>query len=516
MRIPPIALILLFVAACTTATAGSFFSGGDGAPVEVEAGPRGAFGELITAPLIPRVQIDAIYGVNASDVETFTNGAGAQATASGGLFVVDSGTDALGSGTLRSARIARYRPGQGMRARWTAKFDAGVASYLSGAGMFTSTDGVWVGYLGTDFGITRRIPGALEIRTLTVTTGATGAGTIAVELDGATTNTTIGGALSTAATCETIAQETYTGWDASCTGSVVTYQSDTPAVLSGAFSFGAGATGAAATGPTQVLAGAANDHTTDFVALTAANIDPLDGTGPSRIVLDPSKLNVWEATIAYLGAGNITVAVMSPRTGRFVPVHTYQYPNANTTPNAGNPTYRVGWFSTSEGSTTSLEVAGASAVAFVEGVRLPFRDPHAASRTALTVSTEVAILSIRNETVFGGIANQREVDPQILTLGVDGIKPAEIRVCLNGTLSGVPAWTDVGFDSSVAVEESNGLTHTGCQLVAALAIEGGSSAAINLAGLDLRLHAGDTLTILGTIVGGAGNDITVALTWQEN
>lgn len=479
-------------------------------------GPIGAFGELVVEELHPRVQIDAVYGIHGTDAQTFTNGTGASAGASSGLFEVDCGTDVGGYGTVRSERLARYRPGQGIRARFTAMFSGGEANYLSGAGMFTSTDALWVGYSGATFGLMRRIPGTAEIRTLTITGGATGSGTIGVELNGVTTNVSIGGALSAAATAETIAQETFTGWTVSATGAVVTFLSQSVAVLAGAFSFSAGTSGATATGPTQVQAGTANDIATGFVAQTSWNIDVCDGTGPSGINLDPSKLNVWQIVLPYLGAGAITFSVMDPVTGRFQPVHRIPYPNANTTPNAGNPTYRIGWFSASLGSTTSYTVKGASGAIFVEGERRAFRDPAAYARTATSVSSEVALVSIRDNSVFSSVTNQREVDPHTITAGVEGSKPAVIRVYKNATLSGVPAWTSQGSDSCVDYEGTNGLTVSGGLLVAAVAIQGGSSAEIELHELDLRLQPGDTLTVTGEISGGAGNNITAAVTWQEH
>lgn len=499
--------LVAFAIACTTASAG-YWPPPSGEAVLVDAGPRGAFGELVTSHLTPRVQIDGTYGALASDIIQMADGAGSSAVVTNQLFTVNSGTAVNGYGDLTSKRLARYRAGQGMRARWTAAFDPGVADYVSGAGPMTMTNGLIVGYVGTEFGVTRRIAGECEIRTLTVTTGSTGAGTIVVTLDGTATNVTIGGALSTANTAETIAQETFTGWTATATGSVVTFQSMMPEALAGAFTFAAGGSGAVATGPTLVLAGAPNDLT-DFVAQTDWNRD-------TAFWLDPSKLNVYEATIAYLGAGNLTVAVMNPRSGHFEPVHVYEYPNTAVIPSSTNPTYRIGWFSQSMGSTTALEVIGASGALFVEGDVETFREPHAATRTATGVSTEVALLSVRNSWIFAGTVNQREIDVHTLTVGVDGSKPASIRVCLDSTLSGLPEWTAVGADSSMQVELSNGLTVTNCHLVAALALGGGSSADIELHELDLRMAPGDTLVVTGEVVGGAGSDISVALAWQEN
>lgn len=490
---------------------------GSGMLVDV---PRGAFGELVTTELTPRVQIDAIYGVLDTDVETFSSGTGSSTTATNGCFVVDSGTGLYGYGTIRSMRLTRYRPGEGLRARFTAAFEPGVASYISGAGLFTATDGIWVGYKGTAFGFTRRIAGAAEIRTLTVTVGATGAGTIAITLNGVATNVVIGGALSAAATAQTIAATTFAGWRVEAIGAVVTWVSTSVQAMAGAFTFAAGATGATATGPTQVLAGSSNDTTTGFVAQAAWNIDTLDGSNsasnPSGMTLDASKLNVYQIVYPYLGAGPILLMVMSPTTGRFLPVHRVQYPGTALIPSQTNPTYRVGWFSASEGSTTSKKVYGASGAIFVEGALGDIRNPFAAARTATSVSAEVALIGVRNGLTFKSKVNQREMRPQTASIAVAGTRPAVIRVYYGAILSGVPSWAAADANSAMSVESTNGLTVSGGQLVTALSVQGGSGRDIDLAKLGLRLEPGEALLITGQISGGSGNDISVAVNWQED
>lgn len=468
----------------------------------------GAFGESIVAMLEPRVQIDAIYGIQTKDHETYTNGTGAAATAAAGLFVATSGTDVGGYGTVRSRRICHYRPGQGLRARFTAAFDEGVASYLSGAGAFNATDGLWFGYNGADFGITRRIAGSHEIRTLTITGAATGGGTIVVTLNDTAFNVTVGGALTTAEVAETIAQTTFTGWRVTAADSVVTFQAESVAAMAGAFSFAAGTTGATATGPTQVVAGAANDQDTYFVAQADWNVAP-------AFDIDPAKLNVYQILIPYLGAGPIAFQVMNGATGLFETVHRVDYPNNFTVPSAKNPSYRVGWFSASLGSTTSKTVKGASGALFNEGPRQALRDPDAVARTATSVTSEVSVLAIRAANVFSATINQREIEPLIVSAGLEGSKPGVVRVYLGGTLSGLPAWT-AADGTSVESEQTNGLTLTGGSLIAAKALAGGGEAEIRLHEFGVRLQAGEMLVVTAEVQSGAGSNVSVSASWLES
>lgn len=480
----------------------------------VEVG-NGAFGDVVTAALNPQAQIDAVYGILGREHETFT-ATGGTVTASSSVFVCDCGTSAGGYGVIRSVRVCRYHPGQGIRARFTAAFSGGEASYTSGAGLFTATDGLFVGYNGASFGFTRRIAGAIEIRTLTVTAAATGTGDVTVTLNDAATAVAVSSGDSTTVVARKIANEIHSAgtWFATQNGATVVFVSAAgPAAISGAFSVsGQGVTGTFA----QTAAGSANDNDTGFVAMTAWD-DPLDGTGRSGYTIDLTKLNVWEIVYAYLGAGNITIRVMDPNCGRFVTVHQVKYPNTALVPSQDNPSFKVGWFSASLGSTTSYTVTGACGMVGTEGNTQLTRNPFAAARTATGVDgTEVALLAIRVRYSFASKYNHRLVRPIVATVGVEGSKPATIRCYLGGTLS-APDWSYVDqSDSIVELEDTNGLTLTGGDLVAAHGVAGGGETILDLQKRGLAMQAGDVLVITGIVTAGAGSNITVGLTWQED
>ncbi|MCA8940256.1 MAG: hypothetical protein KDB07_10620, partial [Planctomycetes bacterium] len=117
--------------------------------------PLSGFGETLVVEPTPRVQIDAVYGVIDSDHETFSAGSGS-ITVADSMFVADCGTGVGSYGTIRSLRAGLHRSGQSLLCRISAEFEAGVANYLSGAGLFNAVDGLWVGYNDTEFGFTRR------------------------------------------------------------------------------------------------------------------------------------------------------------------------------------------------------------------------------------------------------------------------------------------------------------------------------------------------------------------------
>jgi hypothetical protein len=123
-------------------------------PVTIElASPHlGAFGDLIVAEKTPVVQIDFVYGIH-PQLGTSTSTNSGSVTASDGLLVLQSSDNANGTATFFSVAPARYRPGQGITARFTTVFSSGVVASTQIAGMSDNGDGYFFGYNGTSFGI---------------------------------------------------------------------------------------------------------------------------------------------------------------------------------------------------------------------------------------------------------------------------------------------------------------------------------------------------------------------------
>jgi len=487
--------------------------------------PLTAFGETVATHLEPRIQIDAVYGIRTTDHETFTDGASGTVAAASSVFVCTTGTSVGGYGVIRSKRIVRYRPGQGIRARFTAYYSAGVANSLLISGLFSATDGLFFGYSGTTFGILRRVAGAAAIHRLTVSAGAGGAETITVTLNDVAVTVSAGGVLTTTATAELIAERVggYTGWSHSTSptsnGATVTFIQGNPAATAGAFTLSS--TGTAAGTFATVQAGAANDNSTGFVAQTAWNVDVCDGSrsqlNQSGFLLDPSKLNVFQVVYPFLGAGPIRWYILDPVTARWNLVHVTRYPNTATIPSQRNPIYRLGWAAASLGSTSNLTVAGASAAAFTEGAVLPLRNPNGRAVTVTAGTTEYVAIAFRVRGDFGSTVNQAEVWPHNIQAGIEtGNRSATIRVYLNPTMTGAVAWAYQ--DQTVSVMEyatPTSITPSAGQLIATTVAATGGATAIDLASLDVRIQPGDTLAISVEAASNTASTI-VAMTWQEN
>jgi hypothetical protein len=128
-------------------------------PVLFDSSNMSAFGTLEVGELTPVIQGDFVYGINTQlGVTTSANSATIDTNA--GRLRLQSGTNSAGSATFNSRKIARYRAGQGLTARFTAVFSTPAASSLQVVGAGTTGDGYFFGYNGTAFGISRRSGGA--------------------------------------------------------------------------------------------------------------------------------------------------------------------------------------------------------------------------------------------------------------------------------------------------------------------------------------------------------------------
>ena len=117
------------------------------------------FGDLIAQHLTPSIQMDFVYGVNTQIGATTVVGTGVADTNASRLRL-QTGTGTTGSAILQSRRPSKYRPGQGVIARFTAAFTVGAASSTQIIGAGNSNDGYFFGFNGTAFGILHRNSGS--------------------------------------------------------------------------------------------------------------------------------------------------------------------------------------------------------------------------------------------------------------------------------------------------------------------------------------------------------------------
>jgi len=415
-----------------------------------------AFGENLTVPLTPVIQLDSLYGFDPREFQQFSQFGGASES-TGTLFKVHTGTDPYGYGVLRSNRILRYRPGQGAMARFTAAYDNPQLGVTLRAGLFAQEQALNIGYdeATNQFGILRQNGGKAHIATLTVT-AQTGSGTATITLNDTAypVSLTADDAIGTAAQ---IASNAFAGWTVEQCDDTVRFLSTSVGEKAGAFTYSAtgGSTGTIA----ETQAGA--DHTLNWTYQTDWNIDSMDGNGPSGINMDWSKLNIFQVNFRWLGAGEIRWAVENPDTGDMMFIHHEHYSNRNTDVHLDNPSFKIGYIAAnlSANTVTDAHVFGASMMAAIEGQIVDNSYTTSATsgtKTSLNQNNLHNLISIKNSLIYQSKINLRELKLKTLSVSSQNNDPIEIYLILNGTLNAANEWTKIGDFSSIIKATTTG------------------------------------------------------------
>ena len=416
--------------------------------------PLNPFGSVHAEVLTPVFQCDAVYGLNSNLQRTTVSGTGS-ATASDSMFTCSTGTTIYSQATIQSRKRLRYRAGQGAGARFAGLFTTPVASSYQVMGAGHPEDGYFFGYQGTTFGILKSSRGVREIQTLTVSTGSSTAENVTVTLAGTAFTVAVTNSGSTSKTAWEISQGTYTGWRTEQIGSTVIFLSDSVGNKTGTFSL----TATTAVGSfAETLAGVATTDT--FIAQSSWNGDKLDGTGASGVTLDPTKNNVYQIGIQYLGAGTVVFKVMvcgvDGNNPIWVVAHTIRNPNTLTTTHVGNPAFPFTMATYSAGSTTNLTVKCGSFAGFIEGEKVLHgnRLSYFNSLTTVGATNLQALFTIRNRYTFGSRSNQAVINILSVHAALKHTSPCIIYLIRNGTLGGSPVFSNYATVSCAAFDNT--------------------------------------------------------------
>jgi hypothetical protein len=244
------------------------------------------------------------------------------------------------------------------------------------------------------------------------------------------------------------------------------------------------------------------------------NIDALDGSGSSGMILDAGKGNVYDIQAQWLGYGSITFNIVNPNTGRFMPFHRIKYANENVVPSTRFNSEKV--FARVDGVNggNPVTIKGASLLTYVEG-EPQFTGPRfAVANSKTSITTETNIITLQNKSTFHSLTNKIAIKLKSLAYAVEGTKPAIIKIYRNATLGGTPSYTDVNVQNSVVSYDTAGTTVSGGSLIVSYAVGKSSSDVVYGDDLDLWVYPGETLTI--SAQSAANTDASVSVSWIED
>lgn len=483
---------------------------------------RSAFGEPIAIPITPVVQLDGLYGLKPNKFETYIGSSGT-ATATDTLMQVNTATGIGSYGVIRSRRAVRYRPGQGALCRFTAKFDTGTAGYTQRAGFFSQEQALQIGYDGTSFGVLKENGGKAHIHNFSITTLDAGDVTVTLN-DEAYAAVTVSGAglgdrIASLASGLDSNPDFTADWIVEYDNTKLCFLSTSLGVKSGAYSIASTATISTTNSAIQ------NGVTTNAVWTPQANfnIDTLDGNGPSGVILDPQKLNVYQINFRWLGAGELRFAVENPINGDMIFFHHEHYSNRNTDVHIDNPSLKLGYVAASLGGTGStITVEGASMMGAIEGLISPTDLPNAASNTRTSgmssAGNEYAILGLRNNVIHKAKINTREIILKKLAIGgtAAGGAPTIVTIWYNPTTAATLDWISMGEESSASYSLSETtVTTTGLIPLFTSVISDNTSDNINLEDLRIVLPPNNEIVVTAKSTATI-NRANIGLTWIED
>jgi hypothetical protein len=480
-----------------------------------ERKPLTAFGEVMVAEPSPRVQLDATYGLRATDVIQWTeNGGGitTENTGTGFEFKVSTGTNAAGHARMQSRKIVRYKTGQGSLFRFTGRFSEPTENSSQRVGCGNRGTHFGFGYHGKVFGIFYHNGGFCEIQTLTISAGAAVNGTATVTLNGVAKNVAI-----TAGTAKKLAfelgKETYPGWKAYHNGVTVIFVADRSGPKTGAFAFSTTGTGAGTFAQTR--AGVA--ETERFIPQSEWNIDRMDGSALAGIQIDPLKGNVFEIQLQYLGYGALLFCVENPGHGTFQKVHRIEYPNANVSPNMTAPYLHLEMEVENQGNTTNVDVYSASMAGFTEGIQVPLRDLRGFGNTKTGIGTSFTnIVSFRCSRTFADRINRSPMWPHIVAFAAEATKPVECIGVINPVVAGEPDWTYIDAADSIVEYDTAGTTVTGGRRVVQFSLGKSDGVQVNLPNHYGHVYIGPgEVFCLAARATAVTADLSASCSWEE-
>lgn len=249
--------------------------------------------------------------------------------------------------------------------------------------------------------------------------------------------------------------------------------------------------------------------------------DPLNGEGPSGMLLDQTKLNVFEIRFQYLGGGAIEYFVENQKTGKLISFHKVLYANLNTEPSVHNPNFHFTLWAANKATTDNLIIKSSSYGYFVEGVTtfIELQQPQHATgeQSKAGVTTEEAIFTIRNRAQYASKTNFIDILIEFVSASIEASSAnnlGSIRIVKDATLGGIPVYNNIDTDNSIVEMDVAGTTVTGGEELLAIPLAGKNDKFVeDLTKLRFLLNPGETMTLAGTSANNA--TIKAATLWRE-
>lgn len=218
------------------------------------------------------------------------------------------------------------------------------------------------------------------------------------------------------------------------------------------------------TGPSVVMRSSTSGATVESVVAQADwNIDSFDGTGPSGILLDLAKANIFYFELEWLGAGACRVGFSV--NGTIYVAHKFNNTNSIDTVYIGTAslpcTYEI-YTTGGIGGTASLKQICTSVISEGGGPDFPFHFTATTSNVPVQVTTgQSVVVAIRPKLTYAGIVNRTHTRPTSIDILPVGSQAVSVQVFADPSILGAPSWVDANPYSGIEYSTTTGLTISG-------------------------------------------------------
>lgn len=257
------------------------------------------------------------------------------------------------------------------------------------------------------------------------------------------------------------------------------------------------------------------------------NGDTIDGNGVSKMLLDPSKSNIYWIDLQWLGVGRVRFGVISPE-GNRVMIHTFENANSTSTiyMGTGSLPLRNEIFNTEVTSSVS-ELKVLNSIVFTESSNVQYDGSCSSIMNGATTPVPITdawthIMTLKPNLQYKGKPNRTAFVPLAMT-GVTS-EITQISIMKNANLSGTETYSDVVANGpmSYSIDGSyvDGGTKVFCGIVPAGVTKIDLSDDFDYLHEYLSTHAdasdADTYTIVARTIGGVpSGTIIFGCRWDE-
>lgn len=193
----------------------------------------------------------------------------------------------------------------------------------------------------------------------------------------------------------------------------------------------------------NILSAVTGSLVNNFVTQANWNIDKFDGSGPSGLVLDPTKAFILVIDLQFLGMGRVRCGFEI--NGNLYYAHQFLHSNLITTPYMQTATLPVKAEIVASAALASAATSEfkCAAVCSEGGYDIPPGRDFAVEGNATAASgARTHILSIRPATTYDGLPNRSLLVIESIEF-LAGANPIYFEICIGATFAVAPAWAAV-------------------------------------------------------------------------